>query len=98
MVVIKYFPVPGSYYNIGGEKALKVGQILKDLINLSSTKDIEYEVEQDRLRPIDADLQIPNISKFVKKTNWTPEINYERTIEDLLNYWRAKSKNKGIYF
>ena len=88
-------PVPGSYYNIGGNKSLEVGQILNDLINLSTTKGIEYTVDQERIRPIDADLQIPNISKFVKKTGWKPEIQYEKTLEDLLNYWRAKVKKTG---
>lgn len=91
-------PTPGSYYNIGGKKSLKVGQILKDLINLSNTKGIEYVVDPERIRPIDADLQIPNISKFVQKTNWAPEINYERTLLDLLDYWRAKIKKQGNTF
>ena len=29
-------PEPGAYYNIGGKKSLKVGEILKDLISLSN--------------------------------------------------------------
>ena len=91
-------PEPGSYYNIGGKKSLKVGQILQDLINLSTKKNIEYEIDPERLRPIDADLQIPNISKFSKKTNWEPEISYLKTLEDLLNYWRAKVKTEGNTF
>ena len=88
-------PEPGSYYNIGGNKSLKVGDILKDLISLSTKKNIEFKVDKDRLRPIDADLQIPNIQKFVKKTGWEPIINYEKTLKDLLNYWREKDRKRG---
>ena len=91
-------PEPGQFYNIGGNKSLKVKEILEDLLNLSTNKNIEYKVDPKRLRPIDADLQIPNTSKFNKKTNWVPEISYKKTLEDLLNYWRKRVKNEGNIF
>ena len=91
-------PKPGAYYNIGGKKSLKVGQILKDLINLSTHKSIKYQIDKERLRPIDADLQIPDTSKFIKKTGWKPVITYEKTLEDLLNYWRKRIVSEGDIF
>ncbi len=91
-------PQPGAYYNIGGKKSLKVGEILKDLISLSTNKTIEFEIDKERLRPIDADLQIPNITKFVQKTGWSPSISYENTLEDLLNYWRERIEKEGNTF
>ena len=91
-------PEPGAYYNIGGKKSLKVGEILKDLINLSTTKTIKFKTDKERLRPIDADLQIPNVNKFVKKTGWSPSISYENTLEDLLNYWRKRVEKEGNTF
>ncbi len=91
-------PVPGAFYNIGGNTSLKVGEILNDLISLSTKKDINYVVDQNRLRPIDADLQIPDTTKFRKKTNWKPEITYKKTLEDLLNYWREKVNKEGNTF
>ena len=74
-------------------------KILQDLINLSPIKnEIKVVVDKNRLRPIDADLQIPDTSKFKKHTGWEPEIPYEKTILDLLNYWRDNvKKNKGRY-
>ena len=53
-------------------------------------KDIRVEVEPERLRPIDADLQVPNTAKFEKHTGWKPEIPFETTMRDLLEYWRAQ--------
>ena len=91
-------PEPGAYYNIGGKKSLKVGEILKDLINLSTTKTIKFKTDKERLRPIDADLQIPNVTKFIKKTGWSPSISYENTLEDLLNYWRKRVEKEGNTF
>lgn len=84
----------GSYYNIGGNFTCTVGEMLQKLISYSPRKnDIKIEVEESRLRPIDADLQIPNISKFKKLTNWEPKYSFEKTMEDLLNYWRERVNN-----
>ena len=56
----------GEYYNIGGTYSLEVGEILDFLISISDLKSkLSVEVDPARLRPIDADLQIPNINKFI---------------------------------
>lgn len=83
-------PTPGEYYNIGGEYSCTVGDMLNFLISKSKNKDIKVEIDQDRLRPIDANLQVPNTGKFTKHTGWKPEISFEKTMVDLLNYWRDK--------
>ena len=53
-------------------------------------------MDKDRLRPIDADLQVPDISKFTAHTGWKPRISFDKTMIDLLNYWRKKVKNKKV--
>lgn len=84
-------PIPGEYYNIGGTHTCSVEKMLDFLISLSPLKTkIKIEIDPERLRPIDADLQVPNTQKFEKHTGWKPEICFERTMEDLLNYWREK--------
>ncbi len=61
---------------------------------MSSKKDeITVETEEERLRPIDADLQIPDCRKFKAHTGWEPQIPFEQTMSDLLNYWRERVKN-----
>ena len=87
-------PIPGEYYNIGGSYSCKVGDTLNTLLSFSSMKDkIKVETDPERLRPIDADLQIPDCRKFKEHTGWEPEIPYEKTMRDLLDYWRARVKN-----
>ncbi len=84
-------PIPGEYYNIGGNYTCTVGDTLKTLLSFSSMKDqIRVEIDPERLRPIDADLQVPDCTKFKKHSGWEPEIPYEKTMKDLLNYWRAR--------
>ena len=92
-------PIRGEYYNIGGTYSLEIGELLNYLISISSIKsDLKIETDQTRLRPIDADLQIPNTKKFQDHTGWSPEISFEKTMLDLLNYWRKKIKNEGNNF
>src|SRR5689334_16229224 len=92
-------PVAGAYYNIGGEHSCTVKDILDTLISFSPCKDdIKVEVDPDRLRPIDADLQVPNTAKFEAHTGWKPEIPYQKTLRDLLDYWRERVSAEGNRF
>jgi GDP-mannose 4,6-dehydratase len=81
-------PIPGEYYNIGGTYSCKVGEMLDYLISLSTSKNIKIEQDLARIRPIDADVQIPDTTKFYDHTGWEPEIPFEKTMSDLLFYWR----------
>jgi len=84
-------PVPGSYYNIGGSFSCSVEEMLRHLISISTQKDeIRVETEAARLRPLDADLQVPDTAKFRNHTGWRPEIGFEKTMQDLLDYWRER--------
>ncbi|MFZ1983542.1 MAG: GDP-mannose 4,6-dehydratase [Desulfatitalea sp.] len=85
-------PIPGAYFNIGGSFSCTVKQMLDYLISISTASDIHVEIEESRLRPLDADLQVPDTAKFRKHTGWQPEIPFETTMQDLLNYWRQKVK------
>jgi len=90
-------PIGGEYYNIGGEYTCEIGEMLDYLISQSTVKDIKVEVDEDRLRPIDADLQVPDTTKFREHTGWKPEYTFEKTMNDLLDYWRNEIK-KGRKF
>jgi GDP-mannose 4,6-dehydratase len=92
-------PKGGEYYNIGGTYSLEIGELLDYLISISTIKsELKIELDKSRLRPIDADLQVPNTKKFRDHTGWQPEISFEDTMIDLLNYWREKVRNEGNNF
>ena len=91
-------PIPGESYNIGGTYSCTVGTMLTFLISLSTHKNhIEIQQETERLRPLDADLQVPDTSKFKAHTGWEALIPFEKTMQDLLDYWRDRIK-KGRNF
>lgn len=86
-------PIPGAYYNIGGDYTCTVENTLRHLMSLSP---LAFTIEEDpeRLRPIDADAQIPDCTKFKAHTGWKPQISFEQTMRDLLEYWRDKVKTQ----
>jgi GDPmannose 4,6-dehydratase len=86
-------PIPGEYYNIGGNFSCTVREMLNYLLSISTLKDIKVESDEMRFRPLDADLQVPDTSKFNKHTGWKPEIPFEKTMQDLLDYWRKKVRS-----
>jgi GDPmannose 4,6-dehydratase len=95
LVTVK--PVPGEYYNIGGDYSCTVGDMLKHLLSLSTRRDVKVETDPERLRPIDADLQVPDTSKFTRHTGWKPEIPFEKTMRDLLDYWRRQVQSGEVF-
>ena len=86
-------PKGGEYYNIGGTYTCTIRDMLNFLISQSTVPNIEIVTDPERLRPIDADLQIPDTTKFQEHTGWKPEIPFDRTMRDLLEYWRNKVKS-----
>ncbi|MBW1783261.1 MAG: GDP-mannose 4,6-dehydratase, partial [Deltaproteobacteria bacterium] len=85
-------PVPGEYYNIGGTFSCTVREMLDHLLYISTRNDIKVDTEKCRLRPSDADLQVPDTTKFKEHTGWEPQIHFEKTMQDLLDYWRDRVK------
>ncbi|MBN8828438.1 MAG: GDP-mannose 4,6-dehydratase [Sphingobacteriia bacterium] len=86
-------PIAGEYYNIGGTYTCTIRETLDYLISISTARDqIQVVTDPERLRPIDADLQVPNTKKFENHTGWKPVITFEETMQDLLDYWREKVK------
>lgn len=80
---------PGEVYNICTGKATKVSDMLTMLLSFSKVK-ATIQPDPLRLRPSDVPVLIGDNSKFVSKTGWKPEITFEKTMEDLLNYWRLR--------
>lgn len=78
---------PGEVYNIGGDITMTIGEAL-DLLLSFTRKKMEIKVMPTLIRPSDVTLQIPCTDKFRKETGWKPQIPLEKTLKDLLDYWR----------
>ncbi len=63
--------------------------MLDILLGLSARK-FDVRVDPSRPRPSDVKLLWGDSSKFRAATGWTPMIPFEKTMEDLLDYWRRR--------
>ncbi len=79
----------GEVYNIGGNRTMTIGGMI-DMLQEMATRTFVIKKDPSRLRPADVTLQIPDCSKFQKKTGWETEIPFEKTLSDLLQFWRDK--------
>lgn len=80
---------PGEVYNIATGKAIKIEAVLNMMLAMSKVK-VEIKQDPARMRPSDVPVLLGDASKFKAKTGWSPEIPFEKTAEDLLNYWRER--------
>ena len=79
----------GEVYNIASGKAYRIEEIL-GILRGNSDHDIEVREDPARLRPSDVPLLLGDNSRFCEATGWAPEIPFEQTAKDLLDYWRER--------
>jgi len=82
----------GEAYNISSGIAYSIKEVLDILLSFSTVK-ITAKQDFARMRPSDIPVLIGDSTKFRLKTGWKNEIPFERTLDDLLNYWRERTKS-----
>jgi len=80
----------GEPYNICSGSAMPIKSVLSVLLSKSIIKNIKIKQDPKKMRPSDVPVIWGDCSKFRKQTGWKPKIPFEKTMEDLLNYWREK--------
>lgn len=77
----------GEVYNVCSDRAVGIGEVLDTLLELSGAE-VEVVPDPDRMRPSDMPVMLGDSSKLRAATGWRPEIPLEKTLMDLLDYWR----------
>ena len=80
---------PGRAYNVCSGTAYLVADLLDRLVALSSAI-IRIEPDPSRLRPSDTPTVLGDRARITAEIGWEPEIPIERTLQDLLDYWRGR--------
>lgn len=80
---------PGEVYNICSGKGYKIKEILDVIISLSKVK-VEVKIHPERLRPSDVMFLLGDATKIQTELGWKTEIPIEKTLKDLLDYWRER--------
>lgn len=80
----------GECYNVCSEHATPVEAIVRALVAQSRVP-IEITVDPERFKPVDLPLVVGSAAKLRRATGWAPAIPLERTLDDLLEWWRSES-------
>jgi GDP-4-dehydro-6-deoxy-D-mannose reductase len=84
--------VPLRPYNVCSGRAYSMREILDILLSLARVR-VRIEVDPSRLRPSDNPVILGSHARLTADTGWRPEIPIERTLSDLLDFWRARQES-----
>jgi GDP-4-dehydro-6-deoxy-D-mannose reductase len=84
---------PGEVYNLASGRARSIQALLETLLRYSEAE-IHVERDLDRYRPVDVPVVYGSADKFWRRTGWTPQIPFERTLLDTLAYWREQAHSE----
>ncbi|MBI2598325.1 MAG: GDP-mannose 4,6-dehydratase [Candidatus Diapherotrites archaeon] len=79
----------GEPYNVCSGASIKMAQILKKLQVLANSK-LKVKKDSKKFRLNDLKTIVGSNEKILKATGWKPQIPFNQTIKDTLNYWRLK--------
>jgi len=79
----------GDRYIISSGKSIPMSEIVSRLISLSKVT-VEHKIDSSRFRPSDIPDLYGSHEKITQMTNWQPEIPLEKTLQDLLEWYRQK--------
>ena len=80
----------GEVYNLCSGRAWVIQEILDFLLGEARVPGITVREEAARLRPSDVPVLRGDTTKAQAAVDWRPEIPFEQTLRDLLDYWRQR--------
>jgi GDP-4-dehydro-6-deoxy-D-mannose reductase len=80
----------GEVYNLCSGVDWSIEKMLNFLIAQSAVPHVEVRVDPARLRPSDVLVLRGSREKIENAVGWRPQIPLERTLADLLDYWRQR--------
>lgn len=80
---------PGEVYNVATGTGITIQAMLDKLLALSPAQ-VRVEPDPERMRPSDVVRLIGDSSKFRADTGWEPQVPFDQTLADLLDYWRQR--------
>lgn len=79
--------VAGEIFNVCSGRGFSIKEILDKFLDLAKVK-IEVVVDQEKLRPSDVPYMVGSNKKILETTSWTPQISIDKSLLDILNYYR----------
>ncbi len=85
---------PGTVYNLCSGRAVRIEDVLGTLIEMRH-EEIRRVRDPDRTHPAEVPVLRGSYERLRKHTGWEPAIPLERTLRDLLDFWREKVRTQA---
>ena len=79
----------GEVYNVCTGRSVLLLDLVERLLSLAGA-DLSVEVAPERLRPVDVPEMRGDPRRLEDLTGWRPAIDLDRTLRDVLDYWREE--------
>jgi len=86
---------PSRPYNVCSGVAHRVGDLLDMLLGMARMR-VDVQQDPERMRPSDNPLVVGDPSRIETETGWRAEIPIERTLSDLLDWWRGRIAAEAV--
>jgi len=80
----------GECYNVCSGRAVAIDELMRGLVARSRVA-ISVVVDPARVRPVDVPVIVGTASRLNSATGWTPAYSLDRTLDDLLTWWRTRA-------
>jgi GDP-4-dehydro-6-deoxy-D-mannose reductase len=79
----------GEVYNVCRGRSIALREILEILLS-SASRTVRVEQDPEKIRKVDIPSLVGDNRKIKAETGWEPQVPLERTLADLLDYWRIR--------
>lgn len=81
---------PGHPYNVCSGRALAIRELVQTFVDRAR---VSVDIVQDPalLRPNDTPILVGDHARLTADVGWTPEIPLQKTVDDLLEFWRSRT-------
>ncbi len=83
-------PHAQGVYNICSGKSIAIADVLQKLLSYSKNS-ITVTPDPAKMRPSDIPNMLGSNSKFTALTGWKPEIHFDQTLREMLEWWRKET-------
>jgi GDP-4-dehydro-6-deoxy-D-mannose reductase len=85
---------PGAVYNVCRGTSVSIAWLLRRMLELAGA-DLEVVTDPARARPVDQPDLRGDPGALVAATGWRPQIDLDRTLQDVLDYWLSPAAPPG---
>ncbi|MBI1833225.1 MAG: GDP-mannose 4,6-dehydratase [Candidatus Andersenbacteria bacterium] len=79
----------GEVYHVASGVGTSIQNILDQLLSEASV-DISVEEDKEKMRAADTPVLVGNAQKLRDLTGWQPEITLQQSLQEILDWWRAR--------